>query len=316
MVKKLLWRVSKWWAVSRRHILNHLAARNPSTYLQNAQAELKATEKAGGYSGWHYRTEQILACPDLAKLTNVSDAGELKPGYQVMHNGIKVPLGSYYGRITAAVFKQTKGVHEPQEEFAFQVLLKNLGREPGPFTMMELGAYWGFYSAWFKKALPSSRTILVEPVWENMQFGRKTFALNGFETESIRALVSDSYVHDRKLPTVSLPWLMDHFQLQQLDLLHSDIQGFETHMLEGASQLLQEGRIRVAFISTHTEEAHQFCLEKLQHCGMIIGVDLPQRDSYAYDGLVVAVRPSDTALLEGMTLSRRSEHYETDERKW
>lgn len=295
---------------------NRLRSRLPANYLAAAQDDFEQDAKTGKPNTWAKRLNEILDCPDTKDLEYQPEAGRVFSGYQVMHNGIKVPLGSYYGRITAKVFEDSKGVHEPQEERAFGQFLKNLSGDTSAPTMMELGAYWAFYSAWFKKTFPKGRSILVEPMWENMQFGQSTFALNGLNCESIRALIGDSYVPAPKLSVVSIPWLFEHFKIETLDLLHSDIQGFERDMLQGAKPLLDAKRIRALFVSTHGDDVHQACEAMIREAGYMVALNLPQRDSYAYDGMIIAARPGDEPLLADIRVSRRTDVHPVDTRGW
>lgn len=297
------------------HWRNEFDALFPQRYLANASQDMEADEAASTKS-WKFRMAEMLACPDMAALEHTPNGGAVGAGFQTMHNGIKIPLGSYYGRVTAAVFHRTKGVHEPQEERIFGEFLRRLKADSTAPTMMELGAYWGFYSAWFAQTFPQGRSVLVEPMWQNMQYGLKTFKLNGLKCDHVRALIGDSIDQSGKLPLVTVDWLMEHFQVQTLDVLHSDIQGYEGRMLRGASKALAEKRIRVVFVSTHSDHVHAECTAFLEGHGYVIGLSLPQRDSYAYDGLLVAARPADAALVQGFEVSRRSAVHPTDNRGW
>jgi FkbM family methyltransferase len=55
--------------------------------------------------------------------------------------------------------------------------------------MIELGAYCGHYSMWFKKERPKRQVILVEPEPECLKAGQDNFARNGFRGEFIKAFV-------------------------------------------------------------------------------------------------------------------------------
>ena len=79
--------------------------------------------------------------------------------------------------------------------------------------------------------------------------GMDNFARNGFQGEFIQAFVGagkfeiDDFFRSRKI--------------RKLDILHSDIQGFEVEMLDGARNVLTRRRANYIFISTHSQPIHQ-----------------------------------------------------------
>jgi hypothetical protein len=82
-----------------------------------------------------------------------------------MHNGIKVYTDSHYGDFNVKIIEKLKGVHEPQEEKVFYEVLKSIN-EGG--KMLELGAFWAYYSLLFNKEVKNAQIFLVEPVLEMM----------------------------------------------------------------------------------------------------------------------------------------------------
>jgi hypothetical protein len=103
-----------------------------------------------------------------------------------MHNGVKVVKDCYYRWRGTFIFVATKGVHEPQDERVFAEVLKFV--QPGGL-MIELGAYWGFYSLWFAHEIANPRCLLVEPELINLDLGRENFRLNAKDGEFVRAMV-------------------------------------------------------------------------------------------------------------------------------
>ena len=67
------------------------------------------------------------------------------------------------------------GVHEPQKELVFAQVIETLPERP---VMLELGAYWGFYSLSLLQERPAADCHLVEPDSENLSCGRLNFRLN------------------------------------------------------------------------------------------------------------------------------------------
>src|SRR5690606_28520719 len=77
-----------------------------------------------------------------------------------------------------------------------------------------------------------------------------------------------------------------------IDILHSDIQGYEYDMLLGATEMLSSKKIGCVFISTHSNELHEKCLNFLtDNFGfkLISSANLDQ--SYSYDGVIVMKSP-------------------------
>jgi hypothetical protein len=179
-------------------------------------------------------------------------------------------------------------VHEPQEERVFAEVLPRL---PAGAVMLELGAYWAFYSLWFQQAVRNGRNILVEPDGANLNAGRLNFALNNFTGEFFQGCVGERYSsHPYDAPTVSVDWLAEKFSLERVHLLHSDIQGFELAMLRGADRMLRERRVDYIFISTHGEALHQQCRQELVARDYHIFAEHTLAESYSVDGLLAARR--------------------------
>jgi hypothetical protein len=179
---------------------------------------------------WDLRVRDVLGCPDNDRIPRVADAGRVENGLQVMHNGLRIRIGSYYGAPMTRMLELNKGVHEPQEEWVFQ---EALGHMRPDAVMLELGAYWGFYSMCFLRGHPGRRAILVEPDLANLRMGRENLALNGLSGEFIHAAVGavpGRDEHGRR--TVSVDEIVGQHHLDRVDILHCDIQGYEVDMLE------------------------------------------------------------------------------------
>ncbi|MBI4681229.1 MAG: hypothetical protein HY753_08545 [Nitrospirae bacterium] len=109
---------------------------------------------------WERRINDVLSCPDNKFIPRVNNAGSIKDGFLVMHNGIKVLPLSYSGYPMLKMLIENKGVHEPQEERVFFEILKKM---PERAVMMELGCYWSFYSMCLTmRALSQVKKILMQ----------------------------------------------------------------------------------------------------------------------------------------------------------
>jgi hypothetical protein len=157
--------------------------------------------------------------------------------------------------------------------------------------MMELGSYWAFYSLWFKSKVKDAKCIMIEPDPHKMNFGKLNFKLNGFTGQFKLGFIDGITETNRNIPIYNVDHLMKKYQLDFLDILHSDIQGYELNMLKGAAASLSTHKIGYAFISTHSNELHRSCIEEFKKHGYIIVADSNVDESFATDGVIVAKLP-------------------------
>jgi len=240
-------------------------------------------DKAGG-GDFLGRFREIVSDPLNLLIPRHHLAGSVSNGKVVLHNGLSVPVigeHSYYGSFSDILIIN-RGVHEPLEEFVFHTVL---GLLPNDARMLELGAYWGHYSMWLKSVHPSSEVHMVEPDPTNLSAGKANFASNGFTGNFVNALVGKGHFSvDDYLKRKSLP---------KIDILHSDIQGFELEMLTGASESFKTGKIDYCFVSTHSEALHNECMSRLQDYGYRIDVQSGfDNHTTSADGLIFACRGS------------------------
>jgi hypothetical protein len=237
---------------------------------------------------WKKRLQLILDSSDTAHIEKVPGAGIIRKGKQVMHNGLNIYLGSYYGPEYSVVLQSSKGVHEPQEERVFQEVLKQI---PANATMLELGAFWGFYSMWFNQSVKGAENFLVEPDSFNLGQGKRNFKLNSMKGNFIQAFVGEKSTGDGDTKTLCVDDIIEQNGIDFLDMLHSDIQGYEYDMLKGATKLFDAKKVGYVFISTHSNEVHYKCLEflKVRQFEVIASADLDE--TYSEDGLIAARAP-------------------------
>lgn len=239
--------------------------------------------------GWKERIRLVQESTDNAKIQRIEGAGTIKRGVQLMHNGLKIVLGSYYGPEVSRMLYQNKGVHEPQEEYAFQYILDVLKSQKKPnYTMLELGSFWAFYSMWFKKDLPTTTNIMVEPEPFNIGCGLRNFNLNGFAGTFINSFVSNSKRNEANQSYVSVDSIFSDYNLNYIDIVHCDIQGHETDMLTGAINTMQKAKIGYFFISTHSNDLHSHCIRTLNKNNYLILASANMEETYSFDGLIVA----------------------------
>jgi hypothetical protein len=240
---------------------------------------------------WDERIKNVLACPDNVRLPRVRDAGKIVNHYQIMHNGLKVTVGGYYGDGITRMLEANRGCHEPQEEVLFNAVLSRM--EPAA-VMVECGAYWGFYSMWLRNAVPNAKVFLVEPDAKNLLVGQMNFSLNGLSGEFIQAYVGDvSSMYNDGTPIICMDQFAVSRKLARIDILHADIQGAEVQMLHGAAKLLRERKIRFLFISTHRPDLHEECAQFVVTQKYRILASVTLDESYSLDGFLVAAHPAE-----------------------
>jgi hypothetical protein len=245
------------------------------------------------------RFREVISDPLNLLIERVPEAGFVDGDLVYLHNGLRVPVagpGAYYGPFSQ-VLVLNRGVHEPLEEYVFQQVLKRLPENP---SMIELGAYWGHYSMWLKKQRPKGDVILVEPDLACLRAGQDNFARNGFKGEFIQAFVGagkfevDAFFRSRKV--------------KQLDILHTDIQGFEVEMLQGAQDVLAKRRVHYLFVSTHSQPIHGTIVDGLGRLGYRVEISSDFDDqTTSFDGFVFASSPEVEPVFDDIRVLGREE---------
>ena len=236
---------------------------------------------------WSDRIEDICSSADNNYFDYNNNAGSLIGPYIIMHNGLKVFLNSYYGVSGATLsLLKNRGVHEPQEEKAFDIVLNDIQKGG---TMLELGSFWGFYSMCFANKVKNAKCHLVEPIPESLQCGINNFKLNGLNANYTNAYVSDKPgIAEDSVPVITVDDYIKSHKIEFLDVLHSDIQGYEYKMLLGAEESMSSNLIKYVFISTHSNSIHYDCIDLLKQYNYQILAQADLNQTFSYDGLIVA----------------------------
>ena len=252
------------------------------------------------------RIAMATRCHDCDDVPKVADAGmvfEMVDGarVQVMHNGLKIVADGYYGQWMTDLIRLCRGHHETQEERLFHEVVKRL---PGDATMIELGGFWSYYSLWFLMNQPERRSVVIEPEPNNLAVGQANASLNGLSPLFKQGFAGGIFDPSadfqcevsgwQRIPRYSVARLMEEQGWPRLDLLHCDIQGAETEVLESCRALFRGGQINWVFVSTHAHQisgdplTHQRCLAILRECGATIEAEHDVHESFSGDGLIVA----------------------------
>lgn len=173
--------------------------------------------------------------------------------------------------------------------------LKAINKEK--YSMIELGSNTCFYSMLFRQIVFPSTTlnILVEPYEKHMKLGKDHFALNNFTGEFIESRIETPDNNWCNIPfsceTTGVDKLLEHYNLDTLDILHCDIDGAEIYALDSARKSLEHKKIQSLFVLCHSDHLHQHCRSVLDNYGYKCIIDNPSRD-IGGDSLIVYVLPN------------------------
>lgn len=266
------------------------------------------------------RIALTLSCRDCDAIPKVAAAGAVLErddgAVQVMHDGTLVRADGYCGGWMTEIIRRLRGHHEPQEELIFHHLLPHA--RPGSL-IVELGAWWAYYTAWYLGAVPGAEAVCVEPDPANLELGRANLALNGRRAEFINAALGCEYrpeiefhraVHGGTVTIESLdmPALASRLRGRSVEMLHMDMQGFEFGFLRSLRRCGTP--VRFIVVSTHHElisgsaTTHADCLAELCGQGAVILAEHDVLESYSGDGLIAASFHRDDASLTLPPLSR------------
>ena len=229
----------------------------------------------------------VLSDPNNLFIKRCADAGKIKGDYVVLHNGLLVNKRGYYESFSK-IFHMNKGVHEPAEERMFGEVLQYI---PEGAVIIELGAYWAFYSMWFFKAVANAKVYCVEPSKNNMQMGIDNCVLNNVKADFTQGKIGANYngQPDRKKDNLSVRNFAQEKGIEFIDILHSDIQGSELEMLNDIAPLLDEKKVGYLFVSTHAQELHYSCVDLLKkHDYRIVASADFANETFCFDGIIVA----------------------------
>lgn len=284
-------------------VANQLGLRltkNETVDRYHSRADAQSLGKAQNFVE---RFREVVSDPLNMLIERVPNAGYLTDqGNVILHNGVQVPIAgdfAYY-KDFSEILLINRGVHEPLEEYCFQELLKRPLQDSSDFLMLELGAYWGHYSMWLKTLLPQATTVMVEPNITNLNAGKSNFSLNGMSGQFIHDVVAEgSFTVDN--------FCKEHGH-RRINILHSDIQGAELFMLQSASETLGKGLVDYLFISTHSNELHENCMQELQKHNYVVEFDSnPDSHSTSYDGFFFARHAEIPQVFEGFVPKGRTD---------
>jgi FkbM family methyltransferase len=270
------------------------------------------------------RSLMTISCRDTDPIPKVPDAGRIievdGERVQLMHNGLRVVHGGYHGDWMAHIIRGLQGHHEPQEERVFDRLLRYVRDDS---LVVELGAFWTYYTQWYLRDIPGARALCIEPDPHNLSIGRRNAALNGSgplirfeqawiggEAKAAHAAVGESSPASLVLPMLDFAGVRALCPRAPIELLHLDIQGAELPFLRSLPADRVADAVRFVMLSTHhssisgSPTTHEDCLALLRARGAHVLVEHGVIESYSGDGLILASFYDEDAALDFPPISR------------
>jgi hypothetical protein len=130
---------------------------------------------------------------------------------------------------------------------------------------------------------------MVEFEIRNLYSGKRNFKINGLTGTFFQAFVGKT--ENRKEKLISPDAFCTNHHIQFVDILHSDIQGYEFEMLQGSKELLDANKIGYCFISTHSNELHQQCFDFLKQYNFTLVAQANLDESFSFDGILIMKAP-------------------------
>src|SRR5688572_29905582 len=204
-----------------------------------------------------------VSCRDSDSIPKVPHAGRVVVvdglALQIMHEGTKVLAGGYLGDWMADIIRGLQGHHEPQEELLFHHLLRYVRQRS---TIVELGSWWAYYTAWYLNAVPFSRALCVEPDANHLKVGQENLRLNRKEAQFINAavggqnssgieLVRESDGQKVVVPCLDMEGILDAVGRDCIEILHMDVQGAEYPFIQSMAKAVASNKVRFILASTH-----------------------------------------------------------------
>jgi len=148
------------------------------------------------------------------------------------------------------------------ENIVLELKNKNLDA----YSMIELGSNQAYYSLLFKSILKNKnvKSIMVEPYEPYLVRGIEHFEINNYSGIFLNKSIGNEWVaHHTNFDgeVISVDEIIEEYNLDELSVLHSDIDGSEIKMLHGCEQSFLNKKIKYAFILTHGLKTHLECLD-------------------------------------------------------
>jgi hypothetical protein len=159
------------------------------------------------------------------------------------------------------------------------------------YSMIELGSNHAYYSLLFKSILKDKnvKSIMVEPHEPYLVKGIEHFEINNYSGIFLNKSIGNNWVAHHTsfdVETISVDEIIEEYNLDELSVLHSDIDGSEIKMLYGCEQSFLNKKIKYAFILTHGLKTHLECLDIILKYDYNILLD-HREDNVGHDSLII-----------------------------
>jgi hypothetical protein len=152
----------------------------------------------------------------------------------------------------------------------FEKICLKIKSEKSNASMIELGANWSYYSLLFKHIIGKNNTfnIMLEADPEALKRGIHNFSINSCEGTFLNKMVGNEIYRIPELdmiPCIQLENLCKEYNLNHIDILHSDIDCSEFDMLNQNKAFFEKKIAKYLFLLTHSEDLHNKCFEFLKN---------------------------------------------------
>ena len=250
------------------------------------------------------QAERVCAHPNMNYFQFHEKAGQVEDGFLYSWDGTLWSVACM-DRDMIAYFQAVRGMSDPEEIWAFLEVLKE--HPGGPLTIMEAGAGGGVMGMHAMNFHTETRAVMVEAHPGHFRATQENLGKNGFserglvlhaavgaEAGRVVKFTDEGYGSNidqagKFLATqVTVGSLMLDLSLDNLDILHMDVQGAEVNVLYGAEEELRQGRIKHVLIGTHSDGLQAMARNFLEDCGYCITVDVKPSESICADGVLAA----------------------------
>lgn len=142
----------------------------------------------------------------------------------------------------------------------FEEACISLSHERRPqYTMIEMGAANAYYSLLFRHIVGKEKCInfMVEPIQWRCEMGRNEFKKNncwGIFYENGVGKKWEWNTETSDVASITIKEIMEKNRLDNIDMLHCDIDGSELEMLLADRDVFESAKIKYVFLYTHVGE--------------------------------------------------------------
>lgn len=184
------------------------------------------------------------------------------------------------------IYLKRKLFDNKTEEKHFKQMLEEINSsEP---SMIEIGAYWAYWTILFKKKFKNNKTVIIEPDEKHLDEGLHNLKENNMSSIYYKNTVLKNHLETQvpfdqnKAKDIDILEVINkHFN--HIDILHSDAQGIEYELLIRLKDLIKTNKIKNLFLLTHSPKIHSDIKEEANKLNLEIKAEIPWKKD---DGLL------------------------------